>query len=165
MPFPNPATQFKPGQSGNPGGHSRRRRLLAELTDLIEEKNAWRGLAAVWLKMALDGDYQFFREFLIRNDGLPAQKLEIEQTVDHTGDLPAILAAIGYAPAGSETPDRPQQSAGPGGGQQSRPADQPAVPETAGSEAGQFRPGSRAPAVAAAHGPDASAARQIDNHD
>ena len=36
MPFPNPATQFKPGQTGNPGGHSQGRRVTTALIKLLE---------------------------------------------------------------------------------------------------------------------------------
>lgn len=35
--FPNPETQFKPGQSGNPTGTSKRRRVFAALEKLLDE--------------------------------------------------------------------------------------------------------------------------------
>ena len=69
MPFPSKRTQFKPGQSGNPTGHSRARRITSALLDLIAEKNAEKGLATVWLSEALKGDYKFFRELLDRTEG------------------------------------------------------------------------------------------------
>lgn len=44
--------QFKPGQSGNPNGHSRKRRVLSALESLIDEKDRGRDAAAVLFAMA-----------------------------------------------------------------------------------------------------------------
>jgi hypothetical protein len=60
---------FKPGQTGNPKGYSKGRRLHGELWRLIEERNALEPLATVWLTKALQGNFPFFRELLKRIDG------------------------------------------------------------------------------------------------
>ena len=77
MPFPNPDTQFQPGHTGNPAGYSKGRRLATELFELIEEKAAWRSLAAVTLKGALEGDIAFLRVLFDRLDGPLGEKLDI----------------------------------------------------------------------------------------
>ena len=69
MPFPNPDSQFRPGQSGNPSGSSKRQRIAGALIQLIDEKNADRKLALRWLNEALEGDFRFFHELLDRVDG------------------------------------------------------------------------------------------------
>ena len=83
MGFPNTSTQFAPGQSGNPGGYSKGRRLAAALNELIDENGDLPVLAKVWLDAAKAGDYRFFRELLDRVDG------PIEQAIkqEHTGEL------------------------------------------------------------------------------
>jgi hypothetical protein len=37
MPFPNPATQFKPGNNANPGGRPKGRSLTAVLREALEK--------------------------------------------------------------------------------------------------------------------------------
>ena len=69
MPFPNPETQFKPGQSGNPAGRPPRRPVVEDLEDLIAEKKADRAIAAKWLEMMLKGDFRYLQEYLNRRDG------------------------------------------------------------------------------------------------
>lgn len=86
MPFPNPDTQFKPGQSGNPKGkakgveHSKTRYL--KLLNLVQKKkNSISGeleelsvIEQMDLKVvakALDGDLAAYRELLDRLEGKP----------------------------------------------------------------------------------------------
>ena len=87
MPFPNPDTQFQPGQSGNPGGSSRGRRITAELVKLIDAKDATRALATIWLREALSGNSRFFRLLIDRTEdpmprperlGSEARPIELE---------------------------------------------------------------------------------------
>jgi hypothetical protein len=53
VPFPNPDTQFKPGQSGNPGGHSSGRRLASAIIRLLDEKGLDRDVALTLIAKAL----------------------------------------------------------------------------------------------------------------
>jgi len=80
---PNPENvrphQFKPGQSGNPAGYSRSRRITDALIRLIAEENADDALAKLWLKKAMEADPRFFAMLLERVEGKVKQTLEIEQ--------------------------------------------------------------------------------------
>ncbi len=80
MPFPNPDTQFKPGNRANPGGRPRGRSITARLRDLLEKgeingkpikggKQVADLVAETILKHALAGDLGFMRLLLERNDG------------------------------------------------------------------------------------------------
>jgi hypothetical protein len=61
--------RWKPGQSGNPAGSSKSRRITATLIELIEERNLWRQLAEVALNAALAGDFRYWKEVIDRVDG------------------------------------------------------------------------------------------------
>jgi hypothetical protein len=78
VPFPNPATEFKPGQSGNPEGYSRKRRAVDHLLELIAEKSADKAIAQRWLQAILEGDFRYMREYLDRRDGKVAQAISLE---------------------------------------------------------------------------------------
>jgi hypothetical protein len=52
VPFPNQPTQFPPGQSGNPGGYSRGRRITNELVAILEREGVTAEIATVILAMA-----------------------------------------------------------------------------------------------------------------
>jgi hypothetical protein len=75
---PNPENiqphKWKPGQSGNPAGYSRGRRVTDALIALIEDKGAEKPLASVWLRKALEGDPKFFAMLLDRVEGKPIEK-------------------------------------------------------------------------------------------
>jgi hypothetical protein len=87
---PNPPLEnlrpkpWKPGQSGNPAGYSRGRRLADTLVALIDETGADKALMRVMLRKALEGDPRFMQMVLDRVDGKVAQKLEL------SGDLDAL---------------------------------------------------------------------------
>jgi len=49
---PSPATRYKPGQSGNPGGGSRKQRIADALSKMIEEKQLEGELALTVYVMA-----------------------------------------------------------------------------------------------------------------
>lgn len=93
MPFPNPSTQFKKGQSGNPNGYSRGRRQIDDLLELIQETaGAERAISKAWLKKLLNGEFQHLKEYLERRDGKMANKVEMTNTavdwsaLDNEGD-------------------------------------------------------------------------------
>lgn len=80
MPRPDPPAEYrwKPGQTGNPNGHSRGRRVTSALIALIEEKGADKALAARWLQEALKGDPKFFAMLLDRVEGKVPDKVKVE---------------------------------------------------------------------------------------
>ena len=67
--------RFEPGQSGNPDGRPRSRRVnkaLLGLLDAVDEKSGLTGaeaIAKVWMKEALKGNIFAIREILDRTEG------------------------------------------------------------------------------------------------
>jgi hypothetical protein len=88
MPFPNPSTQFKPGQSGNPKGRPKGSTLTARILALLEEKKL-KGkeveggkkvadlLAETIIERAVDGDYRFAELVMNRVEGKVPNKVAI----------------------------------------------------------------------------------------
>lgn len=77
---PNPQNlrpPWKPGETGNPNGYSRKRRVTDALVDLLDEKKgtADRALATRWLSEALKGDPRFFAMLLERIEGKIVQPI------------------------------------------------------------------------------------------
>lgn len=72
--------QFKPGESGNPGGRPKgtvsiEAELRNRLTNGEDGEKIVQGLVSQALKMALKGDYKFFNMILERIDGRIADRL------------------------------------------------------------------------------------------
>lgn len=96
MPFPNPETQFRPGQSGNPGGRPKsaglvdrlRKALDQELTDRRTGKPTGRTVADVlvdvMVKQALAGDFRFVNLVLERLEGKVPDRVVTTQEQDLT---------------------------------------------------------------------------------
>jgi hypothetical protein len=87
MPFPNRETQFKPGQSGNPGGRPRGASLTKLISGLLE-KEEFQGsslegrkvadaLASVIVTKAIEGDYRFVELVMNRIDGKVPNQIAI----------------------------------------------------------------------------------------
>ncbi|MGZ3353275.1 MAG: hypothetical protein ACXVCF_00145 [Isosphaeraceae bacterium] len=68
-PDPSPETRFKPGESGNPSGSSRKARLTARLLQLFDDMAADGPFLQVGLKAALEGDFRFWSYLFDRIDG------------------------------------------------------------------------------------------------
>ena len=70
--FPNKATQFAPGQSGNPGGSSKKQRLTARLHKLLDDA-AEEGFIQVAIDAAKgrnnDAQFNFWKYIYERIDG------------------------------------------------------------------------------------------------
>lgn len=95
---------WKPGQSGNPGGRpSRSKRITEALIAQIEERDADRALAKVWLDLAIGGDPVFFRELLNRIEGQPEKG-------DATGPVEVIVRR---ADRGLALPPPPESGSDP----------------------------------------------------
>jgi hypothetical protein len=108
MPFPNPATQFKPGQSGNPGGRPKRT-ITAKLRDLLDSTElddepvkpgmqVIDELAKVIVKKAKEGDFRFVNLLINRVDG------KVPDTVVNNSDA-AIEVLRAYLFGDTEPPD------------------------------------------------------------
>lgn len=72
--FPNKATQFKPGQSGNLKGRPKGTSLTDKLRKILEREGASgkqisEALMEAGVKAALEGDFRFWREIIDRIDG------------------------------------------------------------------------------------------------
>ena len=84
MPFPNESTQFKPGESGNSAGSSKKQRLTNALIKLLDEKGE-AGFIEAGFTAAVAGDFNFWRYIFDRIDGkIP----DVEQEPE--ADLKAI---------------------------------------------------------------------------
>ena len=84
MPFPNPATQFRPGVSGNPAGRPR-----DTLTPLLRQELCRVGddgrtiaerLAQVLIREALGGNFKAMKTILDRTEGRPPVSVAVEPT-------------------------------------------------------------------------------------
>ncbi len=61
-------TPWQPGQSGNPGGFSKKRRFSAALEKLLEEEGGEAFLRAGW-QAAKNGDFNFWKYIYERHEG------------------------------------------------------------------------------------------------
>jgi hypothetical protein len=106
--------KWKPGQSGNPAGYSRKRRQIDDLLALIDETNsAERAISKAWLRELLKGNIAHLREYLDRRDG------PVPKTPDETGQPVRVIVEYrrsdnrpaGAAPGTAEdrSPDDPAE--------------------------------------------------------
>jgi len=70
-------TRWKPGQSGNPNGGAKSRRVTRALIKQLEREGVTAALAKVWLKLAVQGDHRFFAMLLERTEGKVADVVQI----------------------------------------------------------------------------------------
>lgn len=102
--------QWKPGQSGNPNGPKRRRKLATILRELMEAqtsdgRNVGDAFVAAIVEHAVrDGNPALIKEILDRHDGKLVDKAKVRQSGGHTirveygdDDDPAPEAAPGPA--------------------------------------------------------------------
>ena len=104
MPFPNPATQFQPGNSGGPGRPPGSISLTAKLRAVLDSRTI-RGrrvpdgmtvadlFIEVCLIEALKGKYSFAKEILDRIDGKVVDKIEMTDARGIRDLAEEILAA------------------------------------------------------------------------
>lgn len=105
-PNPNPPpehTRWKPGQTGNPNGYSRKRRQIDDLLALIDETaGAERAISKAWLKELLKGNIAHLREYLDRRDGpVPKETTppSVKVVVEYRDDDPPETTAPGATDA------------------------------------------------------------------
>ena len=106
MGNPNPVPKlenlrpWKPGESGNPVGHSRARRLSDAINRKLSEPGREDDLINAWYEQALSGSFQHLREILDRTEGKVASKVEVTENkidwsaLDNEGDTerPSVSA-------------------------------------------------------------------------
>jgi hypothetical protein len=73
--------QWKPGQSGNPGGRPKGLSITAALRTLLEKEHNGKTLAEIladrWMKDALEGKFPHLKELLDRTEGRPEERHEV----------------------------------------------------------------------------------------
>lgn len=89
MEFPNPDTQFKPGQSGNPNGRPKGTKNLStilktileeEIEDDGEKRTFQEAIIRKLLKKAKDGDIKAIMEIFDRVEGKAKQEVQADIT-------------------------------------------------------------------------------------
>ena len=76
--------RFKPGQSGNPGGRPKRKRITEALMDALEtlvkagDKTAAEAVAVAMIRKAIKGDVKAATFIADRTEGKPAQTVKVE---------------------------------------------------------------------------------------
>jgi hypothetical protein len=113
VPFPNKATQFRPGQSGNPGGRPKKQSLTAQLRAYLDREAKVRDkprghgirnrdiLIERLFQQAVDGDTGLIRLIFERVDGKLADVAE-EDT--GTSMDPTTAARVLRAVSGDQGP-------------------------------------------------------------
>jgi len=82
------ATQFKPGQCGNPNGRPRTKPMTDALKALMAEDNN-AGIGVLIKKAyseASKGDFRFFKEIMDRLDGKVIEQIDLTADVNNTFD-------------------------------------------------------------------------------
>jgi hypothetical protein len=94
--------RWKPGQSGNPNGYSRGRRITDELVKMIAANSADVALARVWFRKALEGDPTFFRLLIDRYED------PVPRAIELSGGITAAMLGPAENPL-DVTPDDPER--------------------------------------------------------
>lgn len=105
MPFPNPSTQWKPGQTGNPHGRPRKGIVTDAAEDFLmqphpkhEGKTRAEVIAIKWLERA-ENDPDERDKLLDRVEGKQADRLEAE--VNNSGRVVILPPKSDEGPAGA----------------------------------------------------------------
>jgi hypothetical protein len=98
MPYPNRDSQFKPGQSGNPGGRPKKVSLTALLREAlareVEGRTVGEKLVEVMVQNALKGDFRFCRDLMDRIDGKPHQSVSVTTNEAEESMDPRVAEAM-----------------------------------------------------------------------
>lgn len=96
MANPNPKTDhlkpWQPGQSGNPSGYSKDRRMTTQLLKQLEADGELDEVVTALIREAKKGSFQHIREIFDRLDGKVASKVEVTNNqpdwsaLDNEGD-------------------------------------------------------------------------------
>ncbi len=119
--FPSREHQYKPGNSGNPGGRPRGISLVRELLDELastaptvdgpggEETTRARRVVREWLRLAIQGDLSAIRMMIEHVDGKPKQAIALE-AVDTIKDALIHDLRQEHECPPSSSPDRPSEA-------------------------------------------------------
>lgn len=78
------ATQFKPGQSGNPNGRPVGKTLTERVRDALESNpDRAEAIVQAGIRAAEEGDFQFWKYLFDRLEGTPAQNVKVEGNLTH----------------------------------------------------------------------------------
>ena len=86
------ATQFKPGQTGNPNGRPRLKPLTDEFKRRLEEENGnlSKELIGLAIDKALAGDFRFWQELMNRSDGKVADHVDMTTNGESINQHPGL---------------------------------------------------------------------------
>jgi hypothetical protein len=98
MSFPNRDSQFKPGQSGNPGGRPKNASVTAILREKLAAEDGGKmvaeAIAEVVLQQALNGNFRFCRDLMDRIDGKPHQSVSVTTNEAEDSMDPRVAEAM-----------------------------------------------------------------------
>lgn len=98
--FPNPDTQFKPGQSGNPSGRPKKSLLTRLIEDRLNDPEVALALADQIVANIMAGDASMLKQAWDRTDGPVKESVELSGSLDgltaeqRAEKQAAILASI-----------------------------------------------------------------------
>lgn len=85
-----PRPPWPKGVSGNPKGRPPKGRAFDDLMAMIDDTpGTLRKISEMWLQEMLNGNFQFFREYLDRSDGKPVPMVEAPEIED--GDFGILV--------------------------------------------------------------------------
>lgn len=106
-------TPWKPGQSGNPAGSSKKQRLTARLMEYIDRKGISDELIEAWLGAAIGDpkmlkgrkpDFAFLKDLIDRVDGKASESTPDDDAAAHDAPKQIVIPDVDDRHA----PDRPE---------------------------------------------------------
>src|SRR4051794_41494856 len=99
MPYKDPPKErkWRPGQSGNPAGSSKKQRMVKEILASAEGSEVARAMAIVALKAALSGDPDFWKAVCDRVDGKPRKAARATREAP-AGGAPTLRESLDIRP-------------------------------------------------------------------
>jgi len=95
VPKPENLRPWKPGESGNKGGHSKQRRMASALNVYLELSGDTEAIIRALVQGAKDGNIQHIREVFDRIDGKVPAPVEITEKQDQdTGILVKVPSIV-----------------------------------------------------------------------
>lgn len=109
MPWQENLRPWKPGQSGNPSGYSKQRRVTDEILRMLDDgKGIDKALAQTMVKQALKGNARFMSMLLNRVEGPVRKELDVTSAGEQLQGAVIVLEPNGR--------DEPSTADHPGAG-------------------------------------------------